>query len=110
MALTDPSTLSPERHSDAPAPGRALGLSAAVICLNEADCIGKCLESLGDCAEIVVVDSGSTDSTPAIVDDFVRRGFPVRSILQPRLRYGLEKQFALDQTHASISLLVDAVE
>ena len=62
MALNDPATLSPVRPSEPPARA-ALGLSAAVICLNEAACIGKCLESLGDCAEIVVVDSGSTDAT-----------------------------------------------
>ena len=69
-----------------------------MICLNEAACIGKCLESLRGFAEIVVVDSGSTDATPAIVDDFVRRGFPIRFIHQPWLGYALQKQFALDQT------------
>src|ERR1700677_904942 len=97
MALTDPATLSPVRPSDPPAPG-ALELSAAVICFNEPACIGKCLESLRDCAEIVVVDSGSTDATPAIVDDFVRRGFPVRFIHRPWLGYALQKQFAFDQS------------
>jgi len=85
-------------------------LSAAVICFNEAGCIGKCLESLRDCAEIVVVDSGSTDATPAIVDDFVRRGFPVRFIHQPWLGYALQKQFALDQTSQPWIFSVDADE
>src|ERR1700761_271379 len=42
MALTDPATLSPAQPSDPRAPGDALALSAAVICLNEAACIGKC--------------------------------------------------------------------
>jgi glycosyltransferase involved in cell wall biosynthesis len=85
-------------------------LSAAVICLNEAAGIGKCLESLRDCAEIVVVDSGSTDATPAIVDDFVRRGLPVRFIHQPWLGYARQKQFALDQTKEPWILSVDADE
>jgi glycosyltransferase involved in cell wall biosynthesis len=97
MALTDPATLSPVRRTSPPAPG-ALELSAAVICLNEADCIGKCLESLRDCAEIVVVDSGSTDGTPAIVHDFVRRGFPVRFIHQPWLGYARQSQFPNKRT------------
>src|SRR5450631_1424476 len=109
MALTDPATLSPIRPSDTPT-RRALGLSAAVICLNEAACIGNCLESLRDCAEIVVVDSGSTDATPAIVDDFVRRGFPIRFIHQPWLGYAQQKQFALDQTRERWILSVDADE
>jgi len=109
MALTDPASLSPVRPSYPPAPG-ALELSAAVICLNEAACIGKCLESLRDCAEIIVVDSGSTDATLAIVDDFVRRGFPIRLIHQPWLGYALQKQFALDQTKGRWVLSVDADE
>ena len=86
MALNGPATRFPVRPSEPPA-RVVLGLSAAVICLNEADCIGKCLESLRDCAEIVVVDSGSTDATPAIIDDLVRRGFPIRLIHQPWLGY-----------------------
>ncbi len=108
MALTDPATLSSAQRSQRPA--SALGLSAAVICLNEAACIGKCLESLGDCAEIVVVDSGSTDETPSIVEDFIRRGFPVRLIRQPWLGYALQKQFALDQTSEPWVFSVDADE
>jgi glycosyltransferase involved in cell wall biosynthesis len=110
MALTDPVTLSPVSPSDPPVSGGALALSAAVICLNEAACIGKCLESLRDCAEIVIVDSGSTDATPSIVDDFVRRGFPVRFIHQPWLGYARQKQFALDQTKEPWVLSVDADE
>ena len=38
-------------------------LSACIITLNEADRIDACLDSLGFCEEIVVVDSGSTDGT-----------------------------------------------
>jgi len=40
-------------------------VSACVITLNEADRIDACLESLGWCEEIVVVDSHSTDDTRA---------------------------------------------
>src|SRR3984957_11527412 len=109
MDLAQPVTVSPVEAYDKPTNG-ALALSAAVICLNEAACIGKCLESLRDCAEIVVVDSGSTDATPSIVDNFVRRGFPVRFIHQPWLGYARQKQFALDQTKEAWILSVDADE
>jgi glycosyltransferase involved in cell wall biosynthesis len=95
MALTDPATLSPVRPADPPAPG-ALRLSAAIICLNEAACIGKCLESLAGFAEIVIVDSGSSDGTLAIIEEFKQRGFPIRLIHQPWLGYARQKQLALD--------------
>jgi glycosyltransferase involved in cell wall biosynthesis len=109
MALLGPATLSPVRPSEPPARA-ALALSAAVICLNEEACIGKCLESLGDCAEIVVVDSGSTDATPAIVEEFIHRGFPIRFIHQSWLGYALQKQFAFDQTSEPWVFSVDADE
>ncbi len=109
MALTDPVALSPAHSSEPPA-STALGLSAAVICLNEAACIGKCLESLRDCAEIVVVDSGSTDATPEIIDDFIRRGFPIRLIHQPWLGYARQKQFALDLPTQPWIFSIDADE
>src|SRR5277367_5669121 len=109
MALTDPATLSPPLHSEPPS-GGALGLSAAVICLNEAACIGKCLESLAGFAEIVVVDSGSSDETLAIVDSFARRGFPIRVIHQPWLGYARQKQLALDLTTQPWVFSIDADE
>jgi glycosyltransferase involved in cell wall biosynthesis len=39
------------------------GISAVVICFNEEENIGPCLESLKWCDEIIVVDSFSTDKT-----------------------------------------------
>jgi len=107
MDLTHPAT--PVRPSDPPAPA-ALAASAAIICLNEASCIGKCLESLSDFAEIVVVDSGSSDATLAIVDEFMRRGFPIRLINQAWLGYARQKQFALDQAKQPWVFSIDADE
>jgi glycosyltransferase involved in cell wall biosynthesis len=97
------------RTSNPPAPG-ALAASAVVICLNEGACIGKCLQSLSGFVEIVVVDSGSTDGTLAIVAEFARSGFPIRLISQPWLGYAGQKQFALDQATQPWVFSVDADE
>ena len=109
MALTHPATDSPAGDGGSAA-ASALAASATVICLNEAACIGKCLESLGGIAEIIVVDSGSTDGTLAIVEEFARRGFPIRLIEQPWLGYAGQKQFALDQAKEPWIFSVDADE
>ena len=108
MDLAHSATASPLRPSAA-AQG-ALAASAAIICLNEAACIGKCLESLRDFAEIVVVDSGSSDATLTIVDEFMRRGFPIRLIEQAWLGYARQKQFALDQATQPWVFSIDADE
>lgn len=47
-----------------------LPLSGVVITFNEADRIARCVRSLAAvCAEVVVIDSGSTDHTAAIAAD-----------------------------------------
>ena len=40
-----------------------LPVSAFIICMNEEEYLGDCIESLDQCAEIIIVDSGSTDGT-----------------------------------------------
>ena len=81
-------------------------LSVAIITLNEEKNIGRCLESLKDIAdEIVVVDSCSTDKTKEICE-----GFGVRFIVQPFLGYTQQKNFALDATTYPHVLSLDADE
>ena len=109
MALTHPATVSSVHPADSAARG-PLAASAAIICLNEAACIGKCLQSLNGFAEIIVVDSGSTDATLAIVDEFQRRGFPIRLKSQTWLGYARQKQFALDEATQPWVLSIDADE
>jgi glycosyltransferase involved in cell wall biosynthesis len=84
--------------SGAPLPeADRLPISAFVICMNEAAYIANCLLSLKACAEIVVVDSGSTDETLSIIQGFIDGGWPIRLISQAWLGYAAQKQFALDQ-------------
>ncbi len=48
----------------------ALGLSVIIIAKNEAHAIGKCLQSVAWADEIIVLDSGSTDETMSICQQY----------------------------------------
>ena len=66
-------------------------LSVAVIAKNEADRIGKLLQSVAFADDVVVVDSGSTDATVEICE-----AAGVRVIHQDWRGYVEQKQFALE--------------
>lgn len=80
-------------------------VSAVVITLNEEAAIEACLRGLSWCEEIVVVDSGSSDSTVAMA---TARGAKVVS--QAWLGYGKQKAFAVNQAANDWVLCVDADE
>lgn len=85
--------------------GKSTALSACIITFNEADRIGACIEALGCCDEIVVVDSHSTDDTRAIA---ARLG--ARVIERDWPGYRSQKQFATDAASHDWVLCVDADE
>jgi glycosyltransferase involved in cell wall biosynthesis len=85
--------------------GHRARLSAAIICRDEADRIGDCLESVAFCDEIVVVDSGSTDATVEIA-----RKHATRVVHNAWPGYVAQKNFALDQTTGDWILCLDADE
>ncbi|MEX8504340.1 glycosyltransferase family 2 protein [Leptothrix ochracea] len=81
-------------------------LSATIITLNEERNIERCLRSLqGVADEIVVVDSGSTDTTLALC---ARYG--ARVIAQPWLGYSAQKNLANAQAEHDWILSLDADE
>lgn len=81
-------------------------LSVAVITLDEADRIGRCLDSVKNLAdEIIVLDSGSTDGTLEIVANYTDQHY---STDWPG--YGVQKQRALDKTRGEWFLSIDADE
>ncbi|MGZ3787672.1 MAG: glycosyltransferase family 2 protein [Bacteriovorax sp.] len=82
-------------------------LSVVIITLNEEKNIGRCLESVKDVAdEIVVVDSLSTDRTREIC----RKYSQVRFIEQKFLGYVEQKNFALNHASHDCVLSLDADE
>ncbi|MEM1166665.1 MAG: glycosyltransferase family 2 protein [Planctomycetota bacterium] len=83
-----------------------MGLSVAIICRNAERTIGATIDSVAEVAdEIVVLDSGSTDSTVEMVRE---RG--VRAIAHPWLGYVGQKQAALDRCMHRWVLSIDADE
>lgn len=81
-------------------------LSVIVITQDEADRIGRCLNSVKDLAdEIVVLDSGSTDATLEIVSAYTDKYF---STDWPG--YGAQKQRALAKATCEWILSIDADE
>ncbi len=80
-------------------------LSAVVTTLNNAATLERCLTSVAWADEIVLLDSGSSDTTLAIAEKFHCRIFN-----EPFKGYSTQKQSAVDKaTHAWI-LLLDADE
>ncbi len=81
-------------------------ISAVIIARNEEDKIRRCLDSLKSfAAEIVVVDSGSTDRTAEIC-----REQGCRVFTREFDGYGSQKQFAVDHAVNDWVLSVDADE
>lgn len=80
-------------------------ISVFIIAFNEEKIIAKCLEKLTWANEIVVVDSGSTDRTIEICQKF-----GAKVISNPFENYGIQKQFALQNTQNEWVLSLDADE
>ena len=81
-------------------------LSVTLITKNEADRVERCLESIKDIAnEIIVFDSGSTDATIEIVQRYTDK---VWQTDWPG--YGAQKQRALEQSQGDWVLSIDADE
>ena len=81
-------------------------LSVTIITLNEADRIEKCLESVKNLAdEIIVFDSGSTDGTLDIVRQYTDKTWET-----DWPGYGKQKQRALEKATGDWVLAIDADE
>lgn len=67
-------------------------ISAVVLAKNEEKVIGRCLESLSFCDEIIVIDTGSTDNTVTIAKKYKAEVYHIEETDFSKIRnYGLEK-------------------
>ncbi|HEY4583208.1 MAG TPA: glycosyltransferase family 2 protein [Lysobacter sp.] len=83
-----------------------LPLSGAVITFNEADRIARCIASMREvCDDIVVLDSGSTDGTVEIA-----RGLGARVEHRDWDGFARQKNAAIERTRHAWVLLLDADE
>ena len=82
-----------------------LPLSVVIITKNAASQLGPCLASVGFAAEIVVVDSGSSDATVALA-----QAAGTNVIVQAWLGFGRQKQFAVNAAKHDWVLCLDADE
>jgi len=80
-------------------------LSVAIITKNEEENIRSCLQSISFAAQIVLVDSGSTDSTLQIAAEF---GCEVYS--EAWRGFGPQKQLAIEKCRLPWILVLDADE
>lgn len=90
--------------SEAPTNARP-EVCAIVVCFNEEQRIGACLDSLRWCDEIVVVDSFSTDRTPEICRNYTDRFFQ-----RPWSGYRDQKAHAHSLATKDWVLMIDADE
>ncbi|MEM6397110.1 MAG: glycosyltransferase family 2 protein [Bacteroidota bacterium] len=82
------------------------GLSLVIITYNEVENLARCIESVGDLAdEVLVVDSGSTDGTVALGEKL-----GARILSRAFTGYGDQKKWAVDQAKYSWILSLDADE
>ena len=82
-----------------------MGLSVAIVTLNEEQNIGRTLESVRWADEIVLVDSGSADRTTEIA-----RRYDAKIIVEPWRGYVGQKNYALEHCSESWVLALDADE
>ena len=81
-------------------------LSVVIICFNEAQKIARCLDSVKDIAdEIIVVDSQSTDETETICNSY-----DLTFVTQPWLGYAEQKNFADGLAKGDLIFSIDADE
>jgi glycosyltransferase involved in cell wall biosynthesis len=97
-------------------------LSAYLIVKNEAECLPHCLASLGGIDELVIVDTGSTDGTLALLADLeagVWRPIPPANDARPEIKIGhfawcddfsAARNAALDRVTGDWAIIIDADE
>jgi glycosyltransferase involved in cell wall biosynthesis len=86
-----------------------LKLSVSMIVKNEESCLEKCLESIKGADEIVIVDTGSTDSTIEIAKRYTNKVYSGEEYLW-RDNFAFSRNQSLDKCTGDWILIIDADE
>src|SRR5215470_2158038 len=90
----------------------AFRISVVIPVRDEEKTIGALLELLYAQTrrpdEVVVVDGGSTDRTPVMVQQYIDQGHPVRLIRMPRAHPGEGRNRGIEETEHAVIALTDA--
>lgn len=80
-------------------------VTVIVVTYNSADTIERCLASLPEDAEVIVVDNASHDGTA----DFVERRFPSATVIrnERNLGFGVANNIGLNLAHGEFALLLN---
>lgn len=82
-----------------------MNLSLVIITLNEEDSLGRCIGSVPFADEIIVVDSGSTDSTAKVA-----KSCGAKVLFHEFQAFSTQKQWAIEQASGRWVLSLDADE
>lgn len=85
-------------------------ISVFIICKNERTMLGGCLDSIEGFGDIVIVDSGSTDGTLDLIEEYRSVGWPIRLFHRDWPGFAAQKQFALEQCRNEWCLSIDCDE
>jgi glycosyltransferase involved in cell wall biosynthesis len=99
-------------HSDHPPAANAFEISVVVPVRDEADSIRALIDGLLSQtllpAEIVIIDNGSIDATPEIVEEFIRSGAPITLIREPAALPGHGRNVGAARAHCDWIAFTDA--
>lgn len=100
------------KHSDTPARSKSIEISVVVPVRNEEDSVRVLLEGLLSQtlppSEIVLTDTGSIDATREIIEEFIRRGAPVKLVREQAGLPGRGRNLAVANSRCDWIAFTDA--
>lgn len=100
------------KHSDTPARSKSIEISVVVPVRNEEDSVRVLLEGLLSQtlppSEIVLTDTGSSDATREIIEEFIRRGAPVKLVREQAGLPGRGRNLAVANSRCDWIAFTDA--